>query len=522
VTGTLIRNGLIVDPIDGEYTADVLVEGRRIAAIGSRLLAEGADNIVDAAGRLVAPGFIDAHSHTESRIFDDDVQLALLRQGVTTVIVGQDGVSFAPGDGRYAEEYFGVLNGPLPAGYDGQTVDSLLSAYDGRTRLGVGYLVPAGTVRQQVVGTADRRATSEELRTMLGLIEEGLRDGALGLSSGLEYVPGSSADVDELATLCRPVVDADAIFVTHMRGYEEQSASGFAEIRQICETTGVAAHISHFHARSELMENLLTDGARGIDVTFDAYPYSRGSSLLSMVLLPPSLLQLGNGRVVERLRDESLKSGLHHDEWLQDRLRILGPDWAAGIRFASIQAPDWQWAEGRTLAEVSASAGQSPLDFAFDLLAEVSLGVTVVMDVRQAPDDAELARRFVLPGAMCGSDGIYAGSRPHPRGWGAFTRMLATFVVERDDFSWQQMVKVLSYNAAHRFRIPDRGRVAVGAIADLALIDPAAVTARSSYDNPRELSEGIDDVYVGGSCVLSGGKLTDALAGGAIRRSRRG
>jgi N-acyl-D-amino-acid deacylase len=272
----------------GPRRADVLVSAGRIEAIldpGGRPPA-GAE-VVDCAGRLVMPGFVDTHSHADAAVFEPDVQRALLRQGVTTIIAGQDGVSYAPGDGRYASGYFAALNGAHPA-YRGGGVAGLLAGYDGRIPLNVGYLVPHGTVRHEVMGSADRAATVAELDAMRRLVAAGLSEGAVGLSSGLDYVPGLFADAGELALLCRPVAEAGGVYVTHMRGgYETNAKAGVDEVRLICRDSGVRAHISHLHGPAPLLLGLVA-GARseGIDLTFDAYPYRAGCTLLSMPRCP--------------------------------------------------------------------------------------------------------------------------------------------------------------------------------------------------------------------------------------------
>lgn len=517
-SSTLIRGGTVVDPIDGERTADVLIENGRIQSVASGLTpGEGVDE-VDAGGRLILPGFVDAHSHADARVLEDDVQLALLRQGVTTVVVGQDGVSFAPGDGRYASDYFGAINGPALPGYDGTDTSGLLRAYHRRTRLGVGYLVPAGTVRHEVMGYSDRAASPTELAKMVRLVEDAMRQGALGLSSGLDYVPGCFATTRELTELCRPVARAGGLYVTHMRGYEENSARGVREALEISSGSGVETHLSHFHARSELMGALLTEARdAGHEMTFDAYPYMRGSSILSMLMVPPTLTGTGNAAAARALRDPRTRSELTAG-WLADRFRQAGDGWPRTLTIASAEHPEWKWTEGSTLDAIALRLKTTPAEAGYQMLADCELRVTVVMNVINARGDDDLATRFSLPGAMCGSDGIFAGSHPHPRAYSAFTRMIEVFNLLRSDFNWTDTSRLLSGNAARRFRLPDRGRIAVGAVADIVLVDPAALTAGSTYDRPTVLASGIDDVLVAGERVLADGVLTPALPGGPIRR----
>lgn len=477
--------------------------------------------MIDADGLLIMPGAIDAHSHADARVLDDDVQLALLRSGVTTVITGQDGVSFAPGDGRYATEYFGALNGRHPD-YRGGGVGALLDGWQHRTRLNVGYLVPAGTVRHEVIGNTDRRPTADELATMITMITDGLAEGALGLSSGLDYVPGCFADAEELAALCAPVAAAGAVYVSHIRGYEHNLAIGIDEVLEICRRSGVAAHISHLHADPHLIAELLEKArADGIELTWDAYPYFRGFTLLSVMLLPQELIMLGNDQAAAVLRDPERIPALR--EAFAARVLSdtnLGPGWDDRIRIAAAGHPDHRDLEGLSLAEAGRRRGLDPLSLGFRLLADSVLTTTSVMAIAQPRTDDHLARQFALQGACSGSDGIFFGGAPHPRAYGCAARMYSRFGRIRKDFGWAELAAITAGNAARRFGLTGRGRVVEGAVADLSLIDPDRVRDAADYDHPTRLSEGIDTVLVRGRVVLEGGRLTDDLAGGPVRRGQ--
>lgn len=516
---TLIVGGEVVDPIDGRRPADVLIEDERITVIGPEAGRRPADRIVDARGLLIMPGGIDAHSHADSRILDDDIQLALLRSGVTTVIIGQDGVSYAPGDGEYAADYFGPLIGRHPT-YAGGGVAALLDSYQHATRLNVGYLVPAGTVRYEVLGRQHRRPTDTELNVMVDLVQTGLTEGALGLSSGLDYVPGTFADAEELIALCRPVAEVGGLYVSHIRGYEENSPAAVDELIGICRAAGVRGHISHFHARPELIAELL-DRARtaGADLSWDAYPYFAGFSLLSMVLLPRDLVAQGNDIAAARLRDRSQWPALQAEFAARAGTDTnLGPGWEDRLRIAHAGDPSNADLEGLTLAEAGARRGLDPLHLGYLVLADSELTATTVMTIPKPRTDDHLARQFTLPGACSGSDGIFFGGAPHPRSYGCTARMYGLFGRERGDFSWPELAAITSGNAAVRYGLVDHGRVAVGAVADLALVDPATVRDRATYQQPTELSVGIDQVFVRGRLVLDGGRLTGELAGCPVRR----
>lgn len=514
-----IVGGTVVDPQDGCRRADLLIEGDRIAAIAPELGDSGADRTIDAAGRMILPGAIDAHSHADARVFDDDVQLGLLRSGVTTVIAGQDGISFAPGDGAYATDYFGALNGSHPH-YRGGGVAELLSGWDGRTRLNVGYLVPAGTVRYETRGREPGRPQPAELEAMMTMVREGMADGALGLSTGLDYVPGIFADVAELAAMCGPVAEAGGVYVSHIRGYEENAGGGIDELIEICRRSGVPGHVSHFHARPDLIEELLGRAASaGVELSWDAYPYFRGFTLLSMVLLPSELVMLGNAEAAAQLRDPAVRDRLAADfAWRVTTHENLGDGWQHRIRIAGTGVPSDRDLEGLTLAEAGIRRGLDPLQVGYRLLADSELTTTTVMEIPQSRTDGHLARQFALPGACSGSDGIFFGGSPHPRGFGCVARMYGRFGRQRRDFDWPELTAITSGTAADRFGLTGRGRACVGAVADLVLMDPEAIADRADYDNPRELSVGIDQVLVRGRLVLDHGELTPELAGGGVRR----
>ena len=515
MTRTALRGGTLVDA-GAAYRGDLLIEGDRIVVGDVR----DADTVVDCTGRLVLPGFIDVHSHADAAVFEPDVAHALLRQGVTTIVAGQDGVSFAPGDGVFATRYFAALNGRHPR-YGGPGVAALLAGYDQATPVNVGYLVPAGTVREQVCGLRPGPATPAEVATMQDLVAAGLADGALGLSTGLDYVPGLFADAGEIAALCRPVGTVDALYVTHMRGgYEDNAAAGLAEVVEICRSAGVRGHVSHFHARSELVRSLM-DGASGqADLTFDSYPYSRGSSVLSMLLLPPELLRSGVAACAAALADPDLRAGVLR-AWVPvlAARADMGPRWAEQLRYSHVAAREYAWLPGLTLAEAGERAGVAAAELGLRALAASDLEVGVVMRTPVERDDAELARALTHPAHLVGSDGIYRGAVPHPRGFGTFARYLQVFVAERGDLSWPQAVRHCSALPAARFRLADRGHLRPGGYADVLVVDPAAVCARSSYAEPRALAEGIDDVWVNGAQVLAGGALTGATSGRGLRRS---
>jgi N-acyl-D-amino-acid deacylase len=530
----LITGGWVLDGTGAPaLRADVGVRDGRIAALG-RLTggpaAATAAREIDATGRYVLPGFIDTHAHADSAVLDPAMQLAALSQGVTTVVLGQDGLSFAPGSPstvEFVERYFAAVNGPRPrfagGGRPGERsrsrglaeastpaaplrVADLLAGYTGGTALNTAYLVPHGTIRYEVMGAAPRRPDADELSRMRHLVEQGLADGAVGLSTGLEYAPGRYADADELAYLCQPL--GALPYVTHMRGYESRAGTAMAEVTAIARRARVAAHVSHYHGPADQLVPLV-DRARadGLDVTFDSYPYLRGSSILALAL-PDWLPTADLDATLAALRDEDVRR----------RLRAGWPDelWP-GITLTHVPHPDWRWSEGLRLPQVAARVGREPGAVALDLLTATDLRVGCVFD--QPPSASEESVRALLrhPAHMTGSDGIYQGGHPHPRGYGTFARMLSRYLRELGDWTWEQAAVHLAGHPARRFGLADRGLVRPGLAADLVVLDPAGVAERASYEAPRTPADGVSHVLVGGVLAFENGALTGATPGRALR-----
>lgn len=515
----LLRGGRVVDGSGAApYGADVLIRGGRIIEIGPDL-PERDVRVIDCSARLVIPGLIDMHSHADDAVFDEQIQLALLRQGVTTVVAGQDGVSYAPGDGAYASDYFGGLLGASRT-YRGGGVSALLAAYDGRIPVNVAYLVPLGTVRHEVMGDGDRAAEESDRARMVELVRQGLRDGAVGVSTGLDYVPGVFASTAELTALAAVAAESDRVYVTHMRGgYEDNTAVGIDEVIEIAHSSGAHVHISHLHAEPDL---LLSEMARmqdaGVAATFDAYPYRRGCTLLSMVALPPELVAVGLDEAAERLADPGYVDTLL-DSWfpLVAARADLGAGWLDNLTYAHVPAPELAAVEGCTLREAGELLGLDPHRVVCAVLAATRLHAVVVARTPRLRSDDELARIFTSAFHTGGSDGIYTGGSPHPRGWGSFARYLGHFTRERGDYTWEQAVAHLATRGADVLRLTDRGRIVPGAVADIAILDPERVSDRATYRNPRDIAEGIDTVLVRGEVVLQDGELTGLLSGGGIR-----
>ena len=520
---TVLRGALVADGTGAPAAiADIAWSGPLISAVG-RVPARPGDRVIDGTGLVAMPGFIDAHTHASPALRPGAAaeHLALLSQGITTVLLGQDGTGWAPADGpgvAWAQEYFGSLDGEPPdALRGGGSVAGLLAAWDRSAPVNVAYLAPAGLIRHGVLGGATRPADRAEVAAMARLVAAALGDGAVGLSTGLEYVPGAFAAEAELAGICAPVAEAGAVHVSHMRGYGQRAPGSIAELGRVAVASGVRTHVSHLRGRAGPARRALAAArAAGADVTFDSYPYHRACTLLAMRCLPPELQAGGPAAAAGRLADAAtyrrLRRSWHGD--LRDEL--------AGYVISNAPGPAFGRYEGRTLADAAAAHGCDLAGFVRELLAGTGLAVTCVVPGRGSDGDRDYAALLADPGRMAGSDGIYLGGHPHPRGRGAFARMLRRDVVERSLLSWGEASWQLAGHAAARFGLAGRGRLGAGYAADIAVCDPDAVRDLATYARPARTASGMAMAFVNGELAYSAGGGVATAAAHAGRALRRG
>lgn len=511
----LIRNGLVVDGSGKPaFRADVGVARDRItdvAPLGETRTAA----TIDATGLIVCPGFIDTHVHGDAMVLADPMHEPAVRQGVTTYIIGQDGSSYAPGDRAvidYFRRYTAGFNGHPEIGWDWCGVHEYLNRFNGRVAINVAHLVPNGNVRMQVMGLEDRRATPDEIAAMRRLVREGMEQGAVGLSSGLDYIPSRYADTRELVELCRELAPFRGVYVTHMRSYAPDGVFGaMDEVNTIAREAGVAVHISHFNARAaHVLPRVDRDLGDGIDLTYDMYPYLAGSSILAMVALPPWVQEGGNDATLDRLRDPRVREQLR--EW------FANPKYAhADLKMAAIAAPEYRHLEGRMLPDAAATVGKSPGDFICDVLVASELNVGII-HFHRGRTDADIHAMMRHPAHIAGSDGIFVGGFPHPRGWGTYARYMGRYVRDEKLWTLEQAVEHLSSHAARRFGLKDRGRIKPGMAADIVCFDPNRFLDLATFADGRKLATGVEHVLVNGKVVLRAGTRTKETPGRGLRR----
>jgi len=513
---TLIRGGRVIDGSGlPAFRADVGLAGDRIAAVG-RLDRAEARSRIDATGLVVAPGLVDAHVHGDLALFADPAHEPAVRQGVTTYIIGQDGVAMAPASAAtldHMRRYTAGFNGNFPTpDRSWHSLGEYLSCFDRRVAINVAALVPNGNFRMEVMGLEQRRPTPEELKRMRLLVRQAMEEGAVGLSSGLDYIPSLYADADELTALCEEIAPFGGVYVTHMRGYAPHTIeASMDEVRRIGLGAGCAVHISHFNSLAEQAIPLMDAMEQaGVDVTFDLYCYLFGSSILGMIALAPEAMAGGVDATLARLRDPAIRPKVRH--WIANPRGDL-----TQVRLGSVPSAEYRHLEGRTLGEAVEITGLPMADLIVELLIATETATNAVMphNPRRTEKDIEALMRDRR--MMAGSDGIFVGGKPHPRGTGCFARYLGHYV-RAGVWSLEEAIMKCSRHVARRHGLKDRGLLAEGMAADVIVFEPALVKDLSTFDDGKLLAEGMRDVFVNGEAVLRNGERTNALPGRPLRR----
>lgn len=522
----LIRNAQVIDGTGNPwFRADVGIAGGRIAALAHRLDAP-AQHIIDADGLVLCPGFIDMHAHSDWWLLTNPLHHPKVMQGVTTELLGQDGFSLAPWPAQEAEMLrrlvAGMNGNPDLAPTWGDFAGYLEALNQAQPSVNAVSLVGHGTLRVGVVGMADRPAAPAELDEMERLLREAMEEGAAGLSTGLIYAPCYFAAQEELVRLCRVVAQYGGIFVVHLRSEGDRLLEALDEVLDIASASGVSLHISHFKVfgrpnwgKSALtLERLERARDAGIDVTFDQYPYTAGSTSLA-VLLPPWAHAGGTEALLSRLRDPSARQRMRHDmeqdtSW-DNFLLAVGPE---NIFITWTGSERGRWAVGKNLNEIAGALDTSPAEAVMHILLEEQLAVSMV-DFCMSEEDVE--RIMLHPLQMFCTDGLLAGT-PHPRAYGAYARVLGHYVRERRLLPLEQAVRKMTSLPAQRLRLRDRGLVREGYWADLVLFDPRTVSDTATYEDPCRHPAGIAGVFVNGMLTAAGGQHLGARAGRALGR----
>ena len=516
----LLVGGRVVDGTGGPaFRADVGIRDGRIVAVET-LAGAAARETLDVTGFVVAPGFIDIHAHTDLGIFADNLADSKVRQGVTTEVVGQDGSSVMPVTDRMREDRRRSYQERYGIDVDAGNWEELFAALAARGHLThFVTMVGTGTVREVVVGENDREPTPNELRSMVRLVERALAAGAAGVSSGLEYVPNTFASTDELAALARPTASAGLPYATHMRNEADAVEESLAEALAVAEAAGTPLQVSHLKAQGRRnwpkAERLLATIERAaVDrrVRFDRYPYTAYSTGLSS-LFPAWARDGGTEAFLARLAAPAETSRLHAE--VEEKIAMMG-DWDT-IQIVDVGAEGPEDAIGRRLGAYAAERGEDP----YDITVEILTASRNRADIVGHGMSEENTRRFLAHplGAICSdasarrATGPLSEGSPHPRAYGSYPRVLGKYVREERAMSLTDAVRKMSGLPAEILHLSDRGTVAVGKAADLAVFDPATVIDTATFEAPHAYPVGIPHVIVGGQLAVRDGTLTGALPG---------
>jgi N-acyl-D-amino-acid deacylase len=530
----IIRNGHVIDGTGSPwYSADVGVRGGRIAAIG-RLTDSRANRVIDARGMVVAPGFIDMLGQSELTILVNPHLPSKIFQGITTEITGE-GDSAAPLNDRIraAErttfEHYGLK-------VDWSTFREYFARLE---KQGLGHnlasYVGATQVRRLVIGDDNRPPTAPELERMKAVVVEAMRDGAVGLSTSLQYAPAPYATTEELIALATEAGRMGGIYATHMRNEGDAIMAALDEAIRIGREARIPVEIWHLKAAGkpnwgrmpEIVARIESARRAGVDITADTYAYPAWFNSFS-AFIPPWAHDGGNEKLLERLRDPAMRARIRADmltpssAWDNEWLEIPGPE---AILVSVVQNPKLLPLQGKTIADIAKSRGTDAIDTIFDVLIE-DRGFTEVAVFAMSEPDVALALRqpwVSIDNDSQGTapDGVLGREHPHPRAYGTFPRILRKYVREERMLTLPEAIRKFTALPAQRMRLADRGVLKQGMWADIVVFNPDTIRDLATFENPNQLSEGMQYVLVNGVPVIDGGKQTDALPGKVLRSARR-
>lgn len=521
----IIKNGTIIDGIENKsYRADIGILGEYIKKVGD-LQKASASAVIDANDRVVSPGFIDIHTHTDTEILINPNAESKIRQGVTTELGGNCGSAPFPmkqpiseSAERQAERNNITMNWTDLKGFHSAVASK-------GTALNHATLIGQGTVRSFVMGDDQREPTAEELESMKRIVNEAMEHGAFGISSGLEYTPSGFADTAELIELCKIVSRYGGFYATHMRSEDETVLEAIGEAIHIAEAANLPLQISHFKAvgsnnwwKIPKMFDLVERAAgRGLSVTVDRYPYIAFSTGLS-INFPQWALEGGMSKLISRLKDKDIRLSMK----AETLKKVDGYGWEK-IVISNVQKENNQNLIGKNIRESAAAVNTDPYEFVCNLIVDEGRDVSHIgFGMNEETTEAVLKH----PLAMLGSDGSslapygpLSGGKPHPRNYGTFPRFLGYYVRERKILSLPQAIKKITSMPASRLGLRDRGSIRPGKYADIVIFDQANIIDKATFIDPHQYPVGIDYVFVNGTIVVDHGKHSEKLPGKVLSNS---
>jgi N-acyl-D-amino-acid deacylase len=528
----LIKNGHILDGGGNPwYTADVGIGGDRIEAIGNLSNAR-ATKVIDASGQIVAPGFIDVLGQSEMSLLIDNRALSKLSQGITSEITGE-GNSIAPQNEKTIVSLKPVLD-HYHLTVDWTTLDGYFQRLEKQgTPLNLGTFVGAAQVREAVIGDDDRAPTTVELDQMRALVEQAMKEGALGVSTALIYPPGHYAKTEELIALCKVVAPFGGIYATHMRSEGAQEMEAIDEAIRIGREAGVPVEIFHLKVIGKsrrgtmphVVEKIQAARDSGLDIRADQYPYVAGGTALASAL-PPWVADGGLAKLLDRLHEAKVRDRIksemasEHTNWENLYFDSGG---GSGVMIASAENPALKHYQGQTLAQVAQAEGKSELDAMFDFILE-DKGQTGALYFIADENDLRygLKQRWVeigLDASEMSLDGPLFEPHTHPRAMGSMPRFLGHYVRDEKLVSLPEAIRRITSMPAQRYHLANHGLIEKGFFADITVFNPNTIIDRATYEEPTRLSEGIDAVFVNGKMEYENGKLTGVKAGRPLRGS---
>jgi dihydroorotase/N-acyl-D-amino-acid deacylase len=526
----IIRNGRVVDGSGRPgFIADVAIKGDHIARIGN-LGGAQAKRIIDAKGQVVAPGFIDMLGQSETFLLIDPRAMSKVMMGVTTEITGE-GESIAPISERQIKEQED-FNRRFHLNIDWRTLAEYFRRLEKQgAGVNLGTFVGATQVREYVIGYDDRGPTPAELERMKKLVADAMKDGALGLSTSLQYVPARFAKTDEIVELAKVARQYGGIYITHQRSEANAIDESMNEVFEIARRANIPAEIWHFKTAyqknwgrmPEMLRRVAVARRQGLKITADVYPYVAGSTSLS-ACLPPWALEGGTEKMLSRLKDPQTRARLKKEistdakEWENIYLGSGGP---SGILIANVVNRDLDSMQGKRLSEVATAQNKGPLDALFDfIIADHGQTGAIFFMMKESDMQAALKSPFV---SICtdngarATDGPLSGSKSHPRGWGTYPRILGRYVRDQHLMPLEFAIHKMTGLPAGNLGLKNRGLIREGYFADITIFDPKTVIDRATFEEPNQYPVGINFVIVNGEIEVDNGQRTPALAGRVLR-----
>ena len=531
VFDVLITGGRVVDGTGAPwFRADVGIVGDRIAAIG-QLAGREAKNHITANDLVVAPGFIDMLGQSEFNILVDQRAASKITQGITTEITGEGG-SIAPLNDALVKSAQPTYD-RFKVALDFRTLSEYFARLEkNRPALNVGTFIGAGGLRAYVIGNGSRPATAADLKSMKNLLEQGMQQGALGVSTSLQYVPGRFASTDEIVELARVAKKHGGIYISHQRSESSQIIDSLNEVFAVAERAEIPAEVWHLKTAykanwgrmPEVLKHFEAARSRGLDVTANMYPYDRASNGLD-ACLPLWVREGGLDMMLQRLQDPTQRDRIKKDmddpnakDWEN---QWYGSGGGAGVMISTVLDPALRKWEGKNLVEIGKEMGKDPRDAAMDLVIADRGETSVIISIMRE-DDVRLAlsNPMISIGTDSGAraeDGPFSESKSHPRAWGSFPRVLGKYVRDEKLITLEDAVRRFTSRPALRVGLTDRGLLRPGMKADITIFNPATIRDVSTFVDPTHYSQGVEHVLVNGKAVVSAGKITAERPGEPLR-----